>query len=107
MNNLSSTLALDIAKSDILLHIVTQCVDPAKDNYCSGCKLPRRDANCLGKTECRETNEVWLLTAKYVAIRDIKICGCPADFVHGLAMPRSIISGVEDDSREEGIWQFA
>ena len=69
--------------------------------------LPRRDASCSGITECKQTNEVWALNPQYVAIRDIKMCGCPANFVHGLAMPRDIVTGVEDSKRQEGIWQFA
>jgi len=98
--------ALTVARSDILLHIVSQCVDPSKANYCSQCMLPRRDANC-GVSECKKTNEVWALNTLYAAIRDIKMCGCPAEFVHGLAMPREVVTGVEDPNREEGIWQFA
>ena len=35
------------------------------------------------------------------------MCGCPTEFIHGLAMPREVITGVEDPSREEDIWQFA
>ncbi len=102
----SQAFALTVARSDILLHIVSQCVDPSKANYCSQCMLPRRDANC-GVSECKKTNEVWVLNTQYVAIRDIKMCGCPTDFVHGLAMPREVVTGVEDSNREEGIWQFA
>jgi CDP-diacylglycerol pyrophosphatase len=63
--------------------------------------------NCGGITECKKTNEVWALNTDYVAIRDIKMCGCPEDFIHGLAMPRAIVTGVEDLNRQEGIWQFA
>lgn len=103
---LSQALAIDIAKNDVLLHIVSQCVDPSKANYCTQCMLPRGDANC-GVSECKKTNEVWALNTQYVAIRDIKMCGCPSDFVHGLAMPRDVITGIEDGRREEGIWQFA
>ena len=99
-------LAIDVAKSDVLLHIVSQCIDPSKVNYCSQCLLPRRDAHC-GASECKQTNEVWAINTQYVAIRDIKMCGCPSDFVHGLAMPRDVITGIEDGKREEGIWQFA
>jgi CDP-diacylglycerol pyrophosphatase len=96
-----------VAKSDILLHIVTQCVDPSVANYCANCMLPRADAHCSDTSECRKTNEVWALNAEYVAIRDIKMCGCPQDFIHGLAMPRKVVTGVEDPIRQEGIWQFA
>jgi CDP-diacylglycerol pyrophosphatase len=35
------------------------------------------------------------------------MCGCGKDFVHGLAMPRSSVAGVEDSRRPEGIWNFA
>jgi len=69
--------------------------------------LPRREANCGGVIECKKTNEVWALNTQYAAIRDIKMCGCPAEFIHGLALPREVITGVEDLNREEGIWQFA
>lgn len=98
---------LNVAKSDILLHIVTQCVDPSKANYCANCMLPRLDGACGNINECKSTNEVWALNNKYAVIRDIKMCGCPADFIHGLAMPRDVITGVEDVNREEGIWQYA
>lgn len=103
----TQVIALTVARSDILLHIVSQCVDSSKENYCSNCMLPRREANCGGITECKKTNEVWALNKKYAAIRDIKMCGCPAEFIHGLAIPREVITGVEDLNREEGIWQFA
>lgn len=96
-----------VARSDILLHIVTQCVDPAGANYCANCMLPRADSSCEASVECKKTNEVWALNARYAAIRDIKMCGCPAGFVHGLAIPRDVITGVEDVNREDGIWQFA
>ena len=100
-------IALNVVRSDILLHIASQCVDPSIDNYCSQCMLPRRDANCGDISECKKTNEVWSLNTEYVAIRDIKMCGCPIDFIHGLAMPREVVTGVEDSNRQESIWQFA
>jgi CDP-diacylglycerol pyrophosphatase len=50
---------------------------------------------------------VWGVTREYVAIRDSKMCGCPADFVHGLAIPRTRVTGVEDPGRPDGIWAFA
>src|SRR5262249_47882017 len=46
-------------------------------------------------------------TAEFVAIRDIKMCGCPAAFVHGLALPRFKVTGIEDPRRPAGIWAFA
>ena len=102
----TQAIALNVARGDILLHIVSQCVDPSKENYCSNCMLPRRDSSC-GVFECKKTNEVWALNSKYAAIRDIKMCGCPTDFVHGLAMPREVVTGIEDLNRQEDIWQFA
>jgi CDP-diacylglycerol pyrophosphatase len=35
------------------------------------------------------------------------MCGCPADFVHGLALPVYPVTGVEDPDRPNEIWQFA
>ena len=69
--------------------------------------FPRADAGCGDIPECKKTNEVWALNAKYVAIRDLSMCGCPAGFFHGLAMPRNPVTGIEDVNREEGIWNFA
>lgn len=103
----SQAASFTVAKSDILLHIVSQCVDTSKINYCANCMLPRADASCADVSECKKTNEVWALNAKYAAIRDIKMCGCPTGFIHGLAMPRDVVTGVEDANREEGVWQFA
>lgn len=99
--------ATTIARSDILLHIVNQCVDSRQGNYCGQCTLPRQDALCNLRSTCQKTTEVWAFNLQYAAIRDIKMCGCTADFVHGLAMPRELVTGVEDARRPEGIWQFA
>ena len=96
-----------IAKSDILLHIATQCIDSSKVGYCSSCTLPRVDTQCGQALECKKTNEVWELSSQYVAIRDIKMCGCNPTFIHGLALPRAVVTGVEDPNRREAIWQFA
>jgi len=103
----NESIASSVTKSDILLHIVSQCIDLSKNGYCTNCMLPRADAMCGASTECNKSNEVWALSAKYVAIRDIKMCGCPTGFIHGLTMPRDIVTGVEDERREEDIWQFA
>jgi CDP-diacylglycerol pyrophosphatase len=95
-----------VARSDILLHIVTQCADPTIQDYCNQCMSPRLEGHC-GVSECKKTTEVWAMNDQYLAMRDIKMCGCPASFVHGLALPRSVITGVEDPKKPEEIWQFA
>ncbi len=99
--------ALALAKSDILLDIVSNCVDTASLNYCNVCRAPRSDAACAPARECGKSTEVWALNEQYTAIRDLKMCGCPAAFVHGLALPRKPVRGVEDPARPDGIWQFA
>jgi len=95
-----------IARSDILLHIVMQCLDPSLENYCSQCMSPRVEGHC-GVTECKKTTDVWASNHQFMAMRDIKMCGCPSDFVHGLAIPRIVVRGVEDPKKPEAIWQFA
>jgi CDP-diacylglycerol pyrophosphatase len=35
------------------------------------------------------------------------MCGCSKEFIHGLAMPRVTVTGVEDPIRPESIWPFA
>ena len=93
--------------SDILLDIVRHCVDPKLENYCTRCRAPIAEVACTPETSCKKTTEVWSSNTEYVAIRDIKMCGCPASFVHGLVMPLQVITGVEDPLRPEGIWQYA
>ena len=95
------------ASSDILLDIVKHCVDPKLENYCARCRAPIAEVACSPETSCRKTTEVWSINTEYVAIRDIKMCACPASFVHGLVMPLQVITGVEDPLRPEGIWQYA
>lgn len=96
-----------LEKSDILKHIVQQCLAPEQPGYCEQCRTPILQAGCAGKSSCKATTEIWAETADFVAIRDIKMCGCPAGFVHGLVMPKAIITGIEDDLRPDAIWQFA
>ncbi len=93
--------------SDILLDIVRHCVDPKLENYCTRCRAPIAEVACTPETSCKKTTEVWSINTDYVAIRDIKMCGCPASFLHGLVMPLQVITGVEDPLRPEGIWQYA
>ena len=95
------------AHRNVLWEIVTTCIDLHHADYCEHCSLPRVDSPCGVGRECRETTEVWEETANYVAIRDVKMCGCEKGFVHGLAIPRGRVIGVEDPKRPDGIWDFA
>lgn len=100
-----SCLAAD--NSGILLQIVQQCIQTEAPGYCDQCRAPQRKAICPGKTSCPATTELWAEDADFVAIRDIKMCGCPVDFVHGLVLPKAVVTGVEDERRPDAIWQFA
>jgi CDP-diacylglycerol pyrophosphatase len=62
---------------------------------------------CTQKGACKNATEIWAESADYVVLRDAKMCGCSAGFVHGLAVPRARVTGVEDPRRPEGIWKFA
>ncbi|NBW53753.1 MAG: hypothetical protein EBR42_00375 [Betaproteobacteria bacterium] len=96
-----------MANSDVLLDIVQHCVNPHTANYCQQCRAPRIDAACTVETACRKTTEVWASNPSFVAIRDIKMCGCPSTFVHGLVLPLQKITGVEDPLRPQDIWPYA
>ena len=91
---------------DILWRIVSRCLDATVPGYCTTCASPIEGA-CGDARGCKATVDVWAKTADYVAIRDVKMCGCPAGFVHGLALPRARITGVEDPRHPAGIWPFA
>ena len=91
---------------NILHQIVANCLDSSLPDYCALCPAPLA-GQCSVGGDCRRTTDVWAQTDDYVAIGDIKMCGCPADFVHGLAMARTPVSGVEDTRRPDGIWPFA
>jgi CDP-diacylglycerol pyrophosphatase len=93
--------------SDILLDIVTHCVDTRSANYCQQCRAPTFASVCTAEKTCQQTTDVWAMNEEFVAIRDIKMCGCPADFVHGLVLPRQVITGVEDPRRPQAIWDYA
>jgi len=90
---------------DALLRIVTDCLDTGAPRYCARCPSPQA-GTCDLQYPCTCTTEVWAETAEYVAIRDLKMCGCPDGFVHGLAMPRYPVRGPEDPRRPEGLWRF-
>lgn len=89
---------------DILWNIVNKCVDVSPKDYCFRCGAPRTEIDCR---TCQNTTEVWQQSKEFVAIRDRKMCGCPGDFVHGLAIPLRKVTGVEDPQRPDGIWEFA
>jgi CDP-diacylglycerol pyrophosphatase len=93
-------------RGDALWWIVSRCLEPAEPDYCSRCFSPV-EGSCGGDRGCLGTTQVWAETPAYVAIRDIKMCGCPRSFVHGLALSRSRVTGVEDPRRPAGIWAFA
>ncbi|MBI5589639.1 MAG: CDP-diacylglycerol diphosphatase [Deltaproteobacteria bacterium] len=92
---------------DALWEIVTNCLDPAISDYCQRCRWPRIESACPHDENCKKTTAVWAETQDYVVIRDHKMCGCPDGFVHGLALPRTRVTGVEDPNRPDGIWRFA
>ena len=102
-----SEATLASKKSDILLEIVQNCLNVKTTNYCQLCRAPQLSANCSGTSSCSSSIEVWAENYDFVAIRDIKMCGCPSDFVHGLVLPKSVVTGIEDDLRSDEIWQFA
>lgn len=81
------------------------CVDPARRG--EQCIKPRADEIENRHPTCPATTQVWLESAAYVAIRDQRMCNCPAEFVHGLALPFARLSGIEADHLPEGIWRFA
>lgn len=90
-----------------LWQTISTCLDPGIADYCGRCPTPLADTPCGKALGCRETTEVWGETPEYAAIRDTKACGCPAGYVHGLAIPRTRVTGVEDPRRPDGIWAFA
>jgi len=92
---------------DVLWGIVTNCLDTTAPNYCTACTTPRTDSSCGAKLSCQESLDVWAETRDFVAVRDRKMCGCPAEFVHAIAVPRARVTGVEDPHRPDGIWSFA
>jgi CDP-diacylglycerol pyrophosphatase len=91
-----------------LQRLVTECLDLTAEDYCSTCPWPREEKGCRLTDRCTATTAVWAESPLYVAIRDRKMCTCDdASFIHGLAIPRALIPGVEAPGRPEGIWAFA
>ena len=96
-----STSIVAAVPSDTLLHIVQACIDPSTQNYCAQCRLPQKSAGCPAAPTCRSTVEIWAQDNEFVEKRDIKMCGCPDDFVHGLVLPKATITGVEDPNKPD------
>jgi CDP-diacylglycerol pyrophosphatase len=90
-----------------LWHIVGHCLDSTAANYCTTCPAPLEESTCAQGASCLGTTQIWNRTQDYVAIRDRKACGCPDNFVHGLAMPLKPVSGQAEGGRPDGIWEFA
>jgi CDP-diacylglycerol pyrophosphatase len=80
-------------------------MDTGSADYCTTCVSPREEAGC--NHPCRNSTQVWAESRDFVVIRDRKMCSCPDEFVHGLALPRGQVTGVEDPARPEGIWAYA
>jgi CDP-diacylglycerol pyrophosphatase len=95
------------ANPDVLLDIVQNCVDASRPGYCAQCRAPQTVAMCPAKNACISSTDVWRESQDFVAIRDIKMCACPSNFVHGLVLPKAIVTGIEDPRRPDAIWQFA
>jgi len=87
-----------------LWQIVSRCIGQERAHYC-GC--PSFALSCCGERDTPDADVVWAKTADFVAIRDLRMCHCPPDFIAGLALPRARVSGIEDPNRPEGIWPFA
>jgi CDP-diacylglycerol pyrophosphatase len=92
---------------DVLWEIVGNCLQPGAADYCAKCRWPQVGTDCAAGKSCQQTTEVWAQNEAFVVLRDRKMCGCPEDFVHGLVVPRTRVTGVEDPRRPDGIWDFA
>jgi CDP-diacylglycerol pyrophosphatase len=92
---------------NVLWKIVGACLDPEDADYCRRCMSPLAGSACAGKQRCEHTTELWEETDEFIAMRDIKMCSCPAGFVHGLAVPRAAVRGVEAPQLPQRIWPFA
>lgn len=95
----------DFGNRNALRTIVLQCLDATVPDYCARCPSPL--IGKCGVDSCWIGTDVWAETGHFVAIRDRKMCHCPPGFVHGLALPRSTVTGIEDPRKPDGIWAFA
>lgn len=102
---LSPARAAAPGRRDWLWHIVSRCLDTKAADYCARCLRPA--PGLCGDVPCENRTFLWKETPDFAAIQDRKMCGCPADYVHGLALPRVPVLGVEDPKRPAGVWAFA
>src|SRR5215468_774727 len=100
----AATPRIPVTGSSALWAIVSGCVDRERAGYCT---CPAFALSCCGEPHTPDADVVWAMSADFVAIRDLKMCGCPRGFVAGLALPRARVSGIEDPHRPEAIWPFA
>jgi len=98
------TQARAVDGSSALWSIVSTCIDRRAGDVCA---CPAFVLSCCGDRATPRDDVVWAKTKEFVAIRDLKMCGCPSGFVAGLALPRARVTGIEDPRRPEGIWPFA
>ena len=103
----SAGSAVAAGSREMLWNIIGSCLDAGVADYCTTCRVPLVETPCAAGKGCRDTLEVWAENDAFVALRDRKMCDCPEGFVHGLALPRARVTGVEDPSRPDGIWGFA
>jgi len=89
---------------DQLRRLVEKCLGTER---ASDCPALVADQDPADEASCKKTTQIWERSADFVVIRDLKECGCPSSFRHGLAMPLTYVSGVEAEEPPEGIWQFA
>ena len=95
-------------RRDTLWHISSQCTKLDSPAYCDQCAIPIVQGRCNPEPQsCEKTVEIWSQNEQFFAMRDIKMCGCPANFVHGLVIPKSKITGIEDPKRPKEIWSYA
>jgi len=101
---LATGVAGAASSRDQLRGLVERCLGPERAAECPALVADRDPAD---EASCRKTTQIWENSTEFVVIRDLKECGCPTSFRHGLAMPLTYFSGVEAEDLPEGIWQFA
>src|SRR5262245_59910948 len=76
------------ASRDQLRTLVEKCLGLERASDCPALVADRDPADEAG---CRNTTQIWEKSAEFVVIRDLKECGCPGGFRHGLAMPLTYV----------------